>query len=202
MTDVAADGAIADYDRVTIALHWVTALLVVTLFALAETWDWFPRDIRRTMQRTHISLGILLAAVIAARLIWRGMPGHRRSSLAAGWMRTASKVVHYLLYSLLVLQAVLGLSVGWGGGTIRFFGIPLASPIDPLNQTLRNELLHLHGKVAWAIIVLALGHATAALYHHYFLKDRVLERMLPLPRATSPSIAAQEDAAAFPLPRE
>jgi cytochrome b561 len=31
----------------------------------------------------------------------------------------------------------------------------------------------------WAIIVLALLHALAALYHHYVLEDRVLQRMLP-----------------------
>jgi cytochrome b561 len=36
--------------------------------------------------------------------------------------------------------------------------------------------------VGWAIIVLALGHALAALYHHYVLKDRVLGRMLPFAR--------------------
>ena len=184
-TRIVAGDDKTNYDNVAIALHWVTALLVVTQFALGESWDWFPREIRRTMQRTHISLGILLTVVIVVRLIWRWIPGHQRSSLVAGWMRTASKAVHYVLYALLVAQAFLGITVGWGGGTIRFFGIPLPSPIDPLDQTFRNDLLHLHGKVAWAIIVLASGHAAAALYHHYFLKDRVLGRMLPLARATS-----------------
>jgi len=33
--------------------------------------------------------------------------------------------------------------------------------------------------IGWAIIVIALLHALAALYHHYGLRDRVLERMLP-----------------------
>jgi cytochrome b561 len=28
-------------------------------------------------------------------------------------------------------------------------------------------------------VIVALGHALAALYHHYVLKDRVLQRMLP-----------------------
>ena len=36
-----------------------------------------------------------------------------------------------------------------------------------------------HEWIGWAIIILALIHALAALYHHYVLKDRVLERMLP-----------------------
>jgi cytochrome b561 len=172
----------ANYDNVAIALHWITAVLVVTQFALGETWDWFPQGVRRTMQRIHISFGILFTAVIVIRLMWRWIPAHWRSSLAEGWMRTASRIVHYVLYALLAAQALLGLMVGWGGGAIRFFGIPLASPIDPLDQSLRNSLLHLHEKVAWTIIILVVGHAGAALYHHYFLKDRVLGRMLPLAR--------------------
>jgi len=36
-----------------------------------------------------------------------------------------------------------------------------------------------HEKIGWAIIIVALGHAAAALYHHFVLKDRVLRRMLP-----------------------
>jgi cytochrome b561 len=40
-----------------------------------------------------------------------------------------------------------------------------------------------HEKIAWAIITIVCGHALAALYHHHFLKDRVLRRMLPAARA-------------------
>jgi cytochrome b561 len=29
------------------------------------------------------------------------------------------------------------------------------------------------------IVIIAFGHAMAALYHHYVLRDRVLRRMLP-----------------------
>ena len=57
------------YDRVTIALHWTTALLVVVLFALAEIWGFLPRGtpLRRNFQALHISLGILLTAVFVFR---------------------------------------------------------------------------------------------------------------------------------------
>ena len=43
-----------NYDNVAITLHWLTALLVVVQFALAETWDWFSQDTRETMQGTHV----------------------------------------------------------------------------------------------------------------------------------------------------
>ena len=42
-----------------------------------------------------------------------------------------------------------------------------------------HQLQDIHNWVGWAIIVLAVGHASAALYHHYFRKTAWLQRMLP-----------------------
>lgn len=182
-TRIAAGDDKTNYDNVAITLHWVTALLVLTQFALAETWDWFARGTRESMESLHVSFGILLTAVIVARLIWRWIPGHQRSLLSSGWMRTAAKTVHYLFYILLVAQACLGLSIGSASGhAIHLFGIPIPDPIGTLERATRHELREIHEKVGWAIVILALGHALAALYHHYFLKDRVLGRMLPVAR--------------------
>lgn len=182
-TRIAAGDDKTNYDNVAITLHWLTALLVVTQFGLAQTWDWFGRETRESMERLHVSFGILLAAVIVVRLIWRWIPRHQRSPLAVGWMRTAAKSVHYLFYVLLVAQAGLGFAIGWASGhPIHLFGIPVPDPIGTLERATRHELREIHEKVGWAIIILAGGHALAALYHHYFLRDRVLGRMLPLAR--------------------
>lgn len=182
-TRIAAGDDATNYDNVAITLHWLTALLVVVQFALAETWDWFSQGTRETMESTHISFGILLTSVVATRLIWRWMPGHQRSPLAVGWMLTASKAVHYLLYALLIVQAALGWTIGWSAGhPIHFFGIAIPGPIDALARPMRHELREIHEKVGWSIIIIAFAHAMAALYHHYGLHDRVLGRMLPLAR--------------------
>ena len=182
-TRIAAGDDKTNYDNVAISLHWLTAFLVVTQFALAETWDWAGRDTREAMQSIHVSLGILLAIVVIARLIWRWTPGHERSSLVGGWVKLASEGVHYILYALLVAQAALGFVIGWSAGhAIHFFGIAIPGPMGALSKPLRHEIRDLHGNVGWAIIILAFAHALAALYHHYVLKDRVLGRMLPLAR--------------------
>jgi cytochrome b561 len=59
------------YDGVSMALHWITALLVVVLFALAEIWGFVPRGspLRHGMQSLHVSLGLTLAAVFLLRVI-------------------------------------------------------------------------------------------------------------------------------------
>ena len=170
-----------NYDNVAIALHWTTALLVIVQFAFAETWDWFAKPTRETMQSVHVSLGILLAVVVVARLVWRLIPGHQMSSLEAGWMKLASKAVHYLLYALLVAQAALGFAFRWAQGEpLSFFGLfGIPGPYGALDKATRHTLHDLHEKVGWAIVILAGLHAAAALYHHYVVKDRVLKRMRP-----------------------
>jgi cytochrome b561 len=183
-TRIAAGDDKTNYDNVAISLHWVTAFLVLFQFATAETWDWFPKPSRETMQHLHVSFGILLAAVIVARLIWRWIPGHQRGSLESGWVKIASKAVHYLLYVLLVIQAALGFSFRWAQGEpLSFFGLfALPSPLGTVEKATRHTLHDLHEKIGWAIVIIAFGHALAALYHHYKLHDRVLGRMLPLAR--------------------
>jgi len=75
-TRIAAGDDGTSYDTVAIALHWTTALLVFVLFGLAKTWDWFAKPTQESLQSLHVSLGILLAAVIVARLAFRWAQGH------------------------------------------------------------------------------------------------------------------------------
>ena len=170
-----------NYDGVAIALHWATAALVIANFALSQLWDWFAKPTKGLLEDTHMSFGVLLAAVIVVRLVWRWIPGHQMSSLEAGWMRLASKATHYLLYALLAAEAGLGFAFRWGAGRpMAFFGSGIPSPVgEVMGRPLRHQLREFHEWIGWTIIVIALLHALAALYHHYVLKDRVLERMLP-----------------------
>ena len=173
----------SSYDGVAIALHWTTAALVIANFALAQTWDWFPKPTRELMENTHMSFGVVLTIVIFARLAWRFIPGHQVASLEAGWMKVASKATHLLLYVMLVTEAGLGFAFRWGAGRpMAFFGLGIPPLIGELGKALRHSLRDIHEWNGWAIIVLAGLHAAAALYHHYVLKDRVLARMLPVVR--------------------
>ena len=188
-TRIAAGDDKTNYDNVAISLHWLTALLVVVQFALAETWDWFPRETREAMESTHVSLGILLAAVIVTRIVWRLVPGHQRPAIVSGWVKLASKAVHYLLYVLLVIQAGLGFGWRWAQGhPVSFFGLfGIPGPYGELGRPTRHLFHDFHEYVGWAIVIIAFGHALAALYHHYKLHDRVLGRMLPPARRSEPA---------------
>jgi cytochrome b561 len=180
-TRIAAGDDGTNYDNVAIFLHWATALLVVVQFALAETWDYFVKPTQESLQSLHVSLGVLLTAVVLARIAWRLIPGHQRPAIVGGWVKLASKAVHYLLYALLVAQAGLGFGFRWAQGhPVSFFGLfAIPGPFGTVDRATRHTLHDLHEKVGWAIVILAFGHALAALYHHYRLHDRVLGRMFP-----------------------
>ena len=172
-----------NYDKVAITLHWVTAFLVVLQFALGQTWDWFARPARHLMIVTHMSFGIILTIVIIARLLWRFVFRHHVRSLESGFVRVASTTVHFLLYALLAAEAVLGFLSRWEGNeAMSFFRLQIEPPFTGSGQKVAHQLQDIHNWIGWAIIILAVGHALAALYHYYFLKDRVLGRMLPAAR--------------------
>jgi cytochrome b561 len=179
---IAADDG-TTYDNVAIALHWITAVLVLVQFVSAITWDYFSKPTQESMQSLHVSLGVLLTVVIIVRIVWRLMPGHQVSSLEVGPVRLASKGVHYLLYLLLIAQATTGFLFRWAQGhPVEFFGIGIPSPFGAFDKATRHQLHGIHEKVGWGIVIVAFGHALAALYHRYVLKDRVLGRMLPWAR--------------------
>ena len=175
---VAAPTAAIRYDRTTVTLHWLTALLVLALFALALFWDLLPRDVRKQMQSLHISLGIVLAVVLVIRLAWRATRGRRLPLAIEGLQGKAARAMHYLLYLLLATQVVLGFVWRWAQAeTFQFFGLfPLRFATvrnGPLSHTIGN----LHDIIGWTIVILAGLHAAMALVHHYVLKDGVLRRM-------------------------
>jgi cytochrome b561 len=183
-TRIAAGNDGTNYDGVAIFLHWATALLVIVQFAMANLWDSFDKPTRQGLESIHVSLGVLLSAVVLARIVWRLIPGHQRPAVVSGWVQLASKAVHYLLYLLLVAQAALGFGWRWAQGhPVEFFGLfGIPGPYGEQGRPTRHIFHDLHVNVAWAIVIIAGLHALAALYHHYFLRDRVLKRMLPAAR--------------------
>ena len=179
-TRIAAGDDRTRYDAFAIALHWITALLVVAQFASAEIWDFFGKPTHRVLVTTHMSLGIALAAVILVRIAWRLIPGHQVGPATSGWIEIASKAVHYLLYALLIAQAALGFALRWSGNeAMRFFGLQIPPPFAPLSRATHHFIGDVHNWVGWAIIITVAAHAVAALFHHYVLRDDVLTRMLP-----------------------
>ena len=167
------------YDRRTIALHWLTAVLVIALWSLGQTIDWFAKGDPRVLARsTHITLGVVLALVLIARIWWRLGGGLRLPAAGAGWLDKLASLTHGLLYVLLIGTVTLGLANAWIRGD-NLFGLLQIPAFDPGNKELRETVEDWHGLAANVLLAVAFFHACAGLFHHLVLKDGILRRMLP-----------------------
>jgi cytochrome b561 len=166
------------YDARTITLHWISALLVLALWVAGQCIDSFPRGDPRTAVRSlHILAGVLLAAVLAARIVWR-FGGGVRLAAAPGRAGQAAVAMQHAMLGLLALIVVIGLASVWirGDAIFNWFTVP---SLAPDNKALRHNVVELHGFLADTLLVIAGLHAAAALWHHHVLKDGVLRRMWP-----------------------
>jgi cytochrome b561 len=181
MTD--ADKAPFAYDRRTIILHWLTAVLVGLLWVLGQTIGFFPRGVPRIDARSvHITLGLLLGFVLLARLYWRNRAQGALKPERSGLMEHLAEIGHIVLYALLMLVVALGLA----NVLVRannIFDLAEAPPLWPADRAVRQLVSAAHAYAANALAVAALLHSLVALFHHHILRDDVLARMLPLKRS-------------------
>jgi cytochrome b561 len=185
-TRIAAGDDRRRYDGLEMFFHWTTAILVVTLYLLTQAWGFVERGtpLRHGMQSLHVSLGLLLTAVLVLRILWRVGPGRRVLPATTGLVEVASKVVHYVLYGLLVAAIGLGFCLRWGNhDPLSLFGLFTIPPPYAFTKGQAHLIGEFHNWVATTIIILAGLHACAALFHHFVLHDDVLWRMLPGHRA-------------------
>jgi cytochrome b561 len=180
-TRIAAGDEAANYDGVSVTLHWITVALVLVQFGLSKTWHLFARPMRREMIMLHMGFGILLGLTVMARIAWRLLPRHPRPPAHAGRVGLAAKTVHSLLYALILFEFMLGFVLRWSGGeAMIFFGLPIPPIGVPHVSHATNDAIGvIHSLVGWVIIIVATGHALAGVYHHFVVKDGVLARMIP-----------------------
>ena len=168
----------ARYDRTTIALHWATALLVVVLWILGQTSDWFADGglANTTLWSSHVVLGFVLAGVVLWRVAWRASGGRGLPAADSGALHVLAKSTHYGLYLLLGVVVALGVINAFvrGYSIYGLFHLPQVG-----DRAWRRPITHWHGLAANITLGLAGFHAAAALVHHYVLRDGLIDRMTP-----------------------
>ena len=168
------------YGLISITLHWLIALLIIGLFAsgLYMTELDYYHPLYQKLPHYHESLGILLTVLLLARVLLLWLQP-RPQVLSSGWQQRLARAMHIVLYLLPVLVVVFGylLSSAEGQAIAVFNWFSLAA-IDMNIEYQADIFGWLHYYVAIALLVLAGGHALAALKHHFIDKDTTLKRML------------------------
>ena len=176
----------ANYGLISRSFHWLVALLILTMIPLGKWANLAPFTNDAEFARKfmlfsiHKTLGVTVFGLALLRIlwaIWQPKPGALHPDRMAENFTAA--VVHWLLYSALVLVPL----TGW----IEHAAIPGLAPIWwPFGQSLPfvtasewtfNTFSALHRVFGKVLILTILLHFAGALKHQLVDKDATLRRM-------------------------
>lgn len=165
------------------ALHWLVFALLIVQFAIAWTMPHIGRNTPLTaLISLHFSVGVLIFLVIIIRLAWRMThPEPRPEEGVPPWQTTSARIIHWLLYLLLLALPVLGwINASWRGMPVSFFGLFVMPKIVATRGAGWGWTGDVHALLATYVLLPLVGlHVAAALYHRFVRRDRVMQRMLP-----------------------
>jgi cytochrome b561 len=171
-----------NYSRLYRSLHWLTALVVFVLIPvglyMADLPDNAPN--KGTIYELHKSFGFIVLLMVALRVFLRVTGGAVAPvPTLTSFERIASSTVHYLLLTLLIIVPWAGFIATSGCcAPLKLFStLPIGLPIQ-LSEGSVKIIFTVHKYGAILMGTLALGHAGAALFHHFVRKDNVLNRMM------------------------
>lgn len=168
------------YSSASILLHWLMLIVIIAVYVFINLHEQFPRgsDMRELMKHWHFICGltVLLLVIIRLALLIQSGPRPSIAPTPAVWVNASSRFMHLLLYVFMLGMPILGwLTLSAAGKPIPF---DLPALID-LNKPLARNIKEIHETIGVIGYYLLGLHAAAALFHHYFLKDNTLKRMLP-----------------------
>mgnify|MGYP001614662325 FL=1 len=128
----------------------------------------------------HYMLGLTVFVLVWLRLFARSLGVAPKIVPAPPqWQSLLATLMHIALYALMIGMPIAGwLIVSAQGHSVMFYGIELP-PLIGENKDLSKQIKEWHelgGAIGYWLIGL---HAAAGLYHHYFMRDNTVLRMIP-----------------------
>lgn len=177
----------SSFGWISISIHWISAVAIIGLFILG----WWMVDLTyyspyyQTAPLWHTSIGILLAFVTVARLVWRKLNPSPEATGAA-WEKISAVVAHVAMYLLLFGIFFSGYLIptadGRGIEVFDWFVVPSMGELIEHQGTSSGDF---HRWAAYVLMALVAVHALAALKHHFINKDTTLRRMLKPAKETN-----------------
>ena len=171
----------ARYHPVSMALHWLLALMIFSSLAVGFYMSGLPiSPTRLKLFNWHKWAGMTILILSALRLLWRLSHRPPADLPMPAWQSRAAHLAHQALYVLFFAVPLAGWAYSSAAGfPVVLFGVlPLPDwvPVDrPLSETLKQ----LHHLLAYALTAVIGLHVAAALKHHFIDRDSLLQRMLP-----------------------
>jgi cytochrome b561 len=165
----------ARYGTVAVTIHWLTAALIVGLFATGLlAAGQADSDAKLALVRFHVPLGAAVLALTLLRIVWWWVLD-RHPELPAdqpGWQKTVALAVHLGIYLVILLLAFSGIATLVLSGALPAI---IAGTALPDLETVLPRLVH--GVASRVMLGLLALHIGAALWHQFIRRDRLLARM-------------------------
>jgi cytochrome b561 len=164
--------------------HWLIFLLLAAQYAVGSI---MPHIGRKTLDEGwvawHLSIGAAILFVIALRLIWRLMRPVPLLTNMPPLERGLARFTHLMLYLLVFAMTVLGWAAanarGWD---VKLFGLVTLPALAPNGSHWGHQAGDIHNILVYVLLGFIVVHVAGALYHYLLLRDRVMQRMLPVAR--------------------
>lgn len=154
-------------------LHWATALLILLAFPIAWVMAAVPFEdllLKFLLFQVHKTLGLMVLLAAVARIVIRLRRGRAWwDDELTDWQRKAAQRLHTALYVLILVVPVLGYFVACTAPVeipTLFLGVIPVPAIVGVSKVWFPVLLDLHRAAAITLVLLATGHAAAAVQHH------------------------------------
>jgi cytochrome b561 len=153
----------AGYSGLQIGLHWAIALLIGVNYLVSEgmeeTFDGMMegKAVTGWTPTIHVYVGTAVLILVAIRILVRLTRGAPPPVQGGTVLDKVGQASHWLLYALMLGVPALG-AISW--------------------YLMVDQTASLHVLAMNAMMILIGVHAGAALFHQFFLKDRLLLRMM------------------------
>jgi cytochrome b561 len=165
--------------------HWVIAALIVTQFVLARMAEHLPLGVHKlALLARHKSFGMTVLMLALLRVLWRlTHPAPPLPESMTRFERYAARGTHFAFYVLLFAMPLTGWMMSSAKNySVSWFGLFTWPNLIGKSEAAFDFLRDTHDTLSDVLFAIAVLHILAALKHHFWNRDDVLRRMLPLPR--------------------
>ena len=164
------------YGSVSKVLHWAMAVLLIVIYFLGLE---AAEDHDPTIIEIHNSLGVILMLLALFRFVWRYTSPKTKIYFPYPYMEVTFEIVVTIFYLVMIVMPITGyIFFNLEGETVSFFGITLPNFVAP-DASYEKWGHAVHQILSGALIYAFILHIVGSLYHHFYLKDDSLRRMLP-----------------------
>jgi len=174
----------ARYHPVSMALHWLLALMILGSLGVGLCMTGLPfSPARLKLYNWHKWAGVTILVLSTLRLLWRLTHRPPADVPMSARQQRAAHAAHAALYGLLFAVPLAGWAYSSAAGfPVVLFGVlPLPDFVGP-DRALSESLKPLHQWLAYALAAVIAVHIVAALKHHFVDRDGLLLRMMPARR--------------------